>query len=87
MLYSNQLKYLPESAFDANNLPTALDNINIRSNDLQCGCQMVWLKENDGTWITVGFADNTRCLGPVAVGNRMWDTLTAQEMAPLGKKP
>ncbi len=85
LLYSNQLKSLPESAFDPNNLPTALGNINIRSNDLLCDCEMVWLKESDGTWITVGFADNTACIGPTALAGRKWDTLTVQEMETLGK--
>ncbi len=85
LLYHNRLKSLPESAFDPNNLPIELSVLNIKNNYLQCDCEMVWLMESDGTWVTVDSAHVTYCEGPVELAGRRWDNLTVQEMERLGK--
>ncbi len=85
-LHANRLKSLPQSAFDQNNLPVALNTMNIRSSDLECDCEMVWLKKCDGTWITVASNLPTLCMGPAELAGRKWQNVTLQEMETHGKR-
>ncbi len=68
-LQENQIKELPFSIFDANNLPTSLD-FYVYSNLLNCTCTVCWLKSQQyasSPWIEMS-GSPTCTYGPVTGG-------------------
>ncbi len=75
---SNSLETVSQSIFDPNNHPTSL-NFYMNNNPLHCD-SLCWLMQADKTWITVGWASITGCVGPAVLAGCKWDSLTEQDL-------
>ena len=63
-LHYNSLPTIPESMFDPQSHPTALNYFFIYFNPLQCDESLSWLKQADGDWLILRNTHLIECAGP-----------------------